>query len=196
MTKKSIIKELDREIKETWLDEICREYGDGHFLLEAGLQCAYYHHLRNRLDGFLRDNGLFLYPEFYIREFGYYADLAIVSMDMAVDSEHLQDKVSEIFALVELKIGGSKSYIKTDLPKIKDYVQNLSHDCQVYFGVIDENAVNSGLRWLDGRSIGHWPEGWFTELDAGWVEDKMFFEVNSYNNLNFSYRRSECIFTW
>lgn len=195
MRKKAIQKEIDKAIKSIWLNEICEEYGQGQFILEASIQCSLYHHLRNWLDPILQENGLYIYPEYYFSDLRYFADLAICKMDMTKEAR-LHDKMTDILAIIEIKYGGDSDYIKTDLPKFRSYIQALEYDCQYYFAAIDEVNERDRLRWLDGRSTGKWASGCFTELNAGWIAGKMLFEVNSYNGMNIQQKSSECDVIW
>ena len=195
MRKKAIQKEIDKAIKSIWLNEMCTEYGQGHFILEASVQCSLYHHLRNWLDPLLQENGLYIYPEYYFSNLRYFADLAICKMDMTKEAR-LHDKMTDILAIVEIKYGGDSDYIKTDLPKFKSYMQALEYDCQYYFAAIDELAGRDRLRWLDGRSTNKWANGRFTELNAGWIDGAMYFEVNSYNGMNIQQKTTQCSFIW
>ncbi len=198
MIKKSVKKKIDKAIKDVWLTEICKEYGAGFLLLEASLQCSLYHHLRNALQPLLEENNLYIYPEFYFQQLGFHADLAICEMEMgmALETYYLHDCLTDIAAIIELKYGGSSDYIKTDIPKLKTYIQSLGYDCQYYFGAIDEKAERKRLPWLDRRSTNNWASGCFTELNAGYLEGSMYFEVNSYNNLNVQQKRVSCDFSW
>jgi hypothetical protein len=36
------------------------------------------------------------------------------------------------------------------------------------------------INWLDKRSTNHWASDYVTELDAGYLDQKMTFEVHSY----------------
>ena len=65
MIEKRVKKEIDKIIKEVWLDDICIDYGKGMLIKEASLQCSLYHHLQIRLAELLQDNNLYIYPEFY-----------------------------------------------------------------------------------------------------------------------------------
>ena len=188
--------EIDRVIKEVWLNKICEEYGVGKLIREASLQCSLYHHLRNRLDSILKENNLYLYPEFYFKTLKYRADLAIVEMDFTKDVKHLKDCIVDVVAIIELKYAGGNSdtisnYIKTDMPKIKEYIKKLSYDCQYYFGVIYENECE-WLHWFDKRQTNNWANGYLTELNAGYINEQMIFEVNSCNNMNIQYENSKC----
>ena len=64
MIKKSVKIEIDKIIKDVWLEDICEDYGNGLLIKEASLQCALYHHLRLRLADILEKNNLYIYPEF------------------------------------------------------------------------------------------------------------------------------------
>jgi len=196
MIKKCVKKEIDNIIKNVWLNEICKEYGRGSFIKEASLQCSLYHHLQNRLYSILQENNLYIYPEFYFKDLNYYADLAIVEMDMHNPAPYLADRMTDIAAAIELKYGGGNAktisdYIKTDKFKIKEYVCNLQYDCQYYFGVIYETEC-VWLNWFDKRSTNNWGYGRLTELNAGYLDGEMYFEINSYNNLNFKNKKVKC----
>lgn len=187
---------IDKVIKEVWLNEICHEYGVGNLIREASLQCSLYHHLRNRLEAVLKENNLYLYPEFYFKDLKYRADLAIIEMDFTKDVNHLKDCVEDVVAIIELKYAGGNSdtisnYIKTDMPKIKEYIKNLNYDCQYYFGVIYENECE-WLHWFDKRQTNNWANGYLTELNAGYINEEMIFEVNSCNNMNSQHEKCKC----
>lgn len=192
----NVKEKIDKAIKEVWLKEICYEYGVGNLIREASLQCSLYQHLRNKLDAILKENNLCLYPEFYFKDLKYRADLAIVEMDFTKDVNHLKDCVEDVVAVIELKYAGGNSdtisnYIKTDMPKIKEYIKNLNYDCQYYFGVIYENDCE-WLHWFDKRQTNNWANGYLTELNAGYINEEMIFEVNSCNNMNIQHESSKC----
>ena len=192
----AVREKIDKVIKEVWLNEICKEYGVGNLIREASLQCSLYHHLRNKLDVILKENNLCLYPEFYFKDLKYRADLAIVEMDFKKDVNHLKDCVEDVVAIIELKYAGGNSdtisnYIKTDMQKIKEYIKNLNYDCQYYFGVIYENECE-WLHWFDKRQTNNWANGYLTELNAGYINEEMIFEVNSCNNMNIQHESRTC----
>lgn len=190
---------IDRAIKRVWLNEICEDYGNGRFLREASLQSGLYHHLRSRLEGVLEENHLFIYPEFYIPELKYRADMAIVQMDLSAGGT-LSQRVTDIAAIVELKFEGgiaqgTLDVIKADLKKIKQYAKQMDENCQFYFGVIYETECE-WLYWLDRRSTEHWANGRVTELNAGYLDGIMTFEVNSYNHMNIQRKSTICQMLW
>ena len=200
MITKAVKREIDRTIKDVWLHDICKDYGDGLLLREASVQCSLYYHLRNRLSGVLQENRLYIYPEFYLKELRYRADLAIVEMELDAPASHLSERLADIAAIIELKyVGGNalstENYIRTDMPKLKSYAQNLGYDCQYYFGVIYETEC-AWLHWFDGRSTAHWANGRLTELNAGYLNGRMYFEVNSYNHMNRRQGKSSCDVKW
>ena len=87
MIRKRVRKEIDRAVKEIWLTDICREYGQGRFLVEADIQCSFYHHLRQRLDPLFAANSLYAFTEFYVPGLGRRGqkiDLAVFEMDMSL----------------------------------------------------------------------------------------------------------------
>lgn len=196
LIKKKVKKDIDKNIKEVWLNEICEDYGKGMLIKEASLQCSFYHHLIHRLTSILEENNLYIYPEVYFKELKYYADLAIVEMDMNQQTIYLGDRMTDVAAIIELKYDGGNSktasdYIKRDMPKIKTYVHSLPYDCQYYFGVIYETECE-WLHWFDKRSTNNWAGGCLTELNAGYLNEQMYFEVNSCNGMNLQSKQTKC----
>lgn len=195
MVKKHIRRKIDRTIKDIWLTDICKEYGEGRFLVEADIQCSFYHHLRQRLDPLFAENSLYVYPEFYVPgqgRRGQHIDLAICEMDMSLPGL-LRDRRTDTAAVIELKYGGGDEWITSDFPKLRGYMDLFGRDCQYYFGVIDLREMVR-LNWLDGRS--RWAEGCFTELNAGFLDGELYFEVNSRNHMNVSQKRIRCDCIW
>lgn len=196
MVKASVKKTIDNEIKRMWLEDICTDYGNGYLLKEASLQCSIYHHLMNRLGSLLKENNLCIYPEFYFKDMKYFADIAIVEMDMNAGQNYLADDMTDVVAIIELKYDGgtaktTSDYIKSDIYKIKDYAQHLKYDCQYYFGVIYETECY-WLHWADKRTSNNWADGCLTELNAGYLDEKMYFEINSYNHMNVQQEKVIC----
>lgn len=198
ITKNTRLK-IDQVIKEVWLKDICEDYGSGRLLREASLQSSLYYHLRRYFGDVLEDNNLFIYPEFYVPELKYRADLAIVQMDLSADGP-LSKRVADIAAIVELKFEGGTAQgtldvIKADLQKLKQYAKQFDENCQFYFGVIYETECK-WLQWLDRRSTEHWANGCVTELNAGYLDGVMTFEVNAYNHLNNQNKSAICQMIW
>ena len=50
--------------------------------------------------------------------------------------------------------------------------------------------------WLDHRGTEHWANGRMTELDAGYLDGVMTFEVNSYTQMNFRNKSTSCQMFW
>ena len=71
-------------------------------------------------------------------------------------------------------------YIKTDVAKLKNYINNMPYPCQYYFGVIYETDCYC-LNWLDKRSTNNWARGRVTELNAGYLNDEVVFEAEEIN---------------
>jgi len=188
MISQNVLIEIDKAIKEIWLNEIVNDYGEGLLLKEDSLKCSLYHHMRNKLDYILKENNLRIYPEFYFKSLKYRADIVIVEIEENSDKEYLADMVKNVIAIIELKYDygtdeQTMSVIKNDVWKIKDYIQTGKMLCQYYFGVIYENECVT-LNWIDKRSSNNWAKGYVTELDAGIIDGEIWFEVNSYNGLN------------
>lgn len=191
-----VLEEIDRVIKEVWLQEVCNDYANGLLLKEASLQCSLYHHLQNKLGRLMEENNLYLYPEFYFDKLHYFADLAIVQMDMGSDKEYIADRMTDVAAVIELKYDGgtaksTEDYIKTDVVKLKNYIKNMPYPCQYYFGVIYETDCYC-LNWLDKRRTNNWAKGRVTELNAGYLDDEVVFEVNSYNGIGVQNKKIIC----
>ena len=189
MISKNVLKEIDRAVKEIWLNEVVNDYDDGFLFKEDSLKCCLYYHLRNRLEKLLKDNNLRIYPEFYFSELKYRADIAIVEMDPKSEALYLRDRVKDVVAIFELKYDGGNAegtaaVIKNDVWKIKDYIQKGKLLCQYYFAVIYETECYA-LNWLDKRNT--WAKGYVTELDAGLLDGEMWFEVHAYNDMNMEY---------
>lgn len=52
------------------------------------------------------------------------------------------------------------------------------------------------LSWLDRRSTERWAKGRVTELNAGYLDGVMTFEVNSYHHLGVRNQRAVCRMLW
>lgn len=200
MISESVKIEIDRLIKEIWLNDICEDYRRGNLIREASLQNSLYHHIRCHLGSFLEMHNLYIYPEFYFRELKFRADLVIVEMDMEKETQWLSERVTDIAAIIELKYDGgyaetTEDWIKSDKEKIRKYASKLKYNCQFYWGVLYE-AECTWLHWFDKRSTNTWGKGRLTELNAGFLDGRMTFEVNSYNDMNQGYAKKECIPVW
>lgn len=162
-------------------------------LREDSLKCSFYFHLRKKLLTILKENNLRIYSEYYFFDLKYRANIAIVQINPYGEKYYLKDMVADVVAIIELKyIGdGSKTtenWLKKDLTKIKNYIQKGRHSYQFYFADIYEVECST-LKWMDKRNSNNWAKGYVTELNAGYKEGKMVFEINSYNemNSNFNY---------
>ena len=49
-------------------------------------------------------NNLYLYPEFYFDQLHYFADLAIVQMDMGIEKEYIAERITDVAAAVCVSI--------------------------------------------------------------------------------------------
>jgi len=188
MLSHEVLNTIDRIIKEIWINNVSTDYSDWYMLKEDSLKCCMYYHLRSQLDTLLRENNLRLYPEFYFSDLAYRADLAIVQIDPDREEEYLANAITDVIAVIELKYTASASdgvaeWVKKDVSKIKNYIQSGKLDCQFYFAVIYEVECTS-LRWMDKRSTNNWASGYVTELNAGYINGEMRFEVNAYNGMN------------
>lgn len=188
MVSKKVREIIDAEIKAVWLNEIRQDYLNGKLIREASLQCAMYHHLLNRLGQILEENNLYIYPEYWFKNLKYRADMIIAEMDMDKESDYLVDNLVDVIAIIEFKYtdGASQTienYVMSDIEKFKCYIKNLPYDFQGYFGIIYEEEC-SWLNWADKRRTNNWAKGRLTELNAGRFDGEMYFQVNSYNEMN------------
>lgn len=188
MISKKVISEIDRTIKNIWLNDIKSDYKN-HFLEnEDCLKNSLYYYIRKRLGKTLKENNLVIFTEWTFTELHYRADMVIAEIDKNIEG-YIKDKVANYVAIIELKFGCSASislaeWIKEDVRKIKNYYQS-GYDCQFYFAVIYEvDCDEMYLKWMDKRSTNNWAKGHVTELNSGFVNGKMRFEVNSYNEMN------------
>jgi hypothetical protein len=190
MKNEEITYEIDRIIKDVWMKNIKDDYFNDCMINEDCLKICMYYHLRRRLSGILRKNNLRIFTEYNINDLKYRADMVIAEVDPDFQENTLSDSVKpmNLLALIELKFtGGSdmatEQWIRHDLKKLKDYRQYGMEQCLFYFAVVYESPCSS-LNWLDKRSTNNWAKGCVTELNAGLINDKMVFKVNSYNGLN------------
>lgn len=184
----SVVRLIDKTIKEIWVKEIKKDYDEDYLLKEDSLKNSLYFHIRSKLKDVLRDNNLRIYPEFYFSELKFRADLVIVKVDMDSDNYYLKDRVSEVVAVFELKYvnasnddEATKQWIMDDIKKFKRYIQEGKLNAQFYFAVIYENEKKR-MNWMDQRGSKHWAKGRVTELNAAIVGEEMSFEVYSYND--------------
>lgn len=192
MVSKQVVKEIDKTIKEIWLNNIRKDWNNDYLLREDSLKCCLYYHLRTKLKKLLKENNLRIYSEYYVEKLKYRADIAIVELDLESEDSKLKNRVKNIVAIFELKyVSGNavetEETVKQDIRKIKDYIQIGDMKCQYYFTVIYETLCSS-LNWFGKNQTNNWANGYVTELDAGYKEDGyMWFEVHSYNGINKEY---------
>ena len=188
MISKELLYQIDYAIKEAWMQDVQKDYASDYMLKEDSLKCCLYYHLRRKLADILEEYNLRIYPEFYFSDLGYRADLAIVQIDPNSDTEYLRDAVTSVVAIIELKYTsstseGTASWVKNDIAKIQNYIRLGRQACQFYFAVIYEVEC-SELTWMERCDIEGWASGYVTELNAGYIDEEIKFEVNSYNKLN------------
>lgn len=183
----SIIRLIDKTIKEIWVNEIKKDYDEDYLLKEDSLKNSLYFHIRSKLEDVLSNNNLRIYPEFLFTELKYRADLVIVQMNTESEKYYLKDRVSEVVAVFELKYvnasnndKATEQWIMDDIKKFKRYIQEGQLNAQFYLAVIYENE-RKRMNWIDQRSSKHWANGKVTELDAAIAGEEMWFVVNSYN---------------
>ena len=184
-----ILSAIDRAIKTVWLNNIQADWQNDALLREDSLKCAFYYHLRRKLANLLRKNNLRIFSEYRFAALNLKADLVIVKLhDNWKNADFLADAVSGVIAVIELKYTGDASRrmeetIKGDVRKFKRYLQEGNIDCLYYLGVIYE-AECLRLNWMDKRATNAWAGGRTAELDAGYMDGRIKFEVHSYKDLS------------
>lgn len=178
--KKEIMKEIHNAIEYVWKYDIASDYNNEFIWKEASLKCSLYRHLNNRLETLLRENNIRIYPEYYIKDARQYADLAILEMKKEEEYKHIKEHVKQELVIIELKFFSKENNIdwaKGDIFKMKSMLQKYGIDCHYYFGVIFENDCE-WLYFMDKRSTNNWAKGRVTELNAGYIDGELRFEVN------------------
>lgn len=186
MIQKCVQKQIDTAIKEIWSKNIPKDFENGYIINEDCLKISLCYHLRRKLASVLKENNMRIYTEKYFPVMKKKPDIIIAEIREEYSENTLYDSVREedIVALLELKFRSdtaksTSDWMKKDLQKLKEYVQKSKMQCRLYFAVIYEVECE-WLHWLDGRSTSSWAAGRVTELDAGWIDGKMKFEVHSY----------------
>lgn len=186
MINEEIQKKIDKTIKEIWLNNIPKDFDQGYIINEDSLKMSLCYHLRRKLATILKENSLRIYTEKYFPDMKKKPDIIIAEMreDYIENSLYESIREEDVVALFELKIKSDTSpstveWIKDDLRKLKEYVWKSRMQCPLYFVVIYEVECD-WLHWLDGRSTKKWAFDRVTELDAGWINGCMRYEVHSY----------------
>lgn len=186
MINQEIRKKIDQTIKEIWMKSIPKDFDEGYIINEDCLKMSLCYHMRRKLATFLRENDLRIYTEKYFPGMKKKPDIIIakISDEYSEHSLYASIREEDVVALFELKFTSdaatsTENWMKDDVWKLKDYVQKSKLECPMYFAVIYEVEC-SRLSWLDGRSSNNWAAGKITELDAGWIDGRMEFEINSY----------------
>ncbi|MFF2483763.1 hypothetical protein [Paenibacillus sp. NPDC058071] len=180
--------EIDRAIKEAWINNIRADYSNYFLLLEDSLKNAFYSHLRSRLsDTFLLENKIRIFTEM---NNGYEEriDIAIVRIN-DIEEDHLANRVVEYLAVIELKYKAKYTTITPfldDIQKMRRYLKRKGmQDCQYYLGFIHEEEYGlEETSWLTEREKNSWAAGKLTELSGFYNRGTCVFTVISYNNLN------------
>ena len=127
-----------------------------------------------------------IYTEKYFPGIKKKPDIIIAQLRDEYEENSLYASIREedVVALFELKFTSETAqstadWVKDDLKKLKDYVQKSKFQCPLYFAMIYEMEC-CWLHWLDKRSTNNWASGRVTELDAGWIDGIMNYEVHSY----------------
>ena len=189
MIKKAVIREIDRVIKETWLKDIRKDYNEGWLWREYALQSCLFFHLRKKLSPLLKENNLRIITEYTFPEIKQRADIIIAE----VNPDNPYGPLVSIPAIFELKYtsgtdSGTSDWVMRDIRKFKRYYEEAGlTDTLFYFAVIYEADCKEPeyIKWLsDKRVNNNWASGRVAELDAGIVDGKIRFGINSFNELN------------
>lgn len=186
MISKEISIKIGKAVKEIWMKNIPKDFSEGYIINEDCLKMALCYHLRRKLSAILKENDLRIYTEKYFPGIKKKPDIIIAQLRDEYEENSLYASIREedVVALFELKFTSETAqstadWVKDDLKKLKDYVQKSKFQCPLYFAVIYEVECY-WLHWLDKRSTNNWASGRVTELDAGWIDGIMNYEVHSY----------------
>lgn len=190
MVSREILAEIDYVMKDVWVKNIKADYFNDAMINEDCLKVCMYYHLRRRLARIMQENNLRIFTEYYICDLKYRADMVIAQVETDSKENTLADSIKpdNMVALIELKFtcsadSATEQWVRHDIQKLKEYKQYGMTDCLFYLAVIYEVPC-LWLSWMDKRSTNNWARGYVTELNAGFIDGKMEFEVNSYNELN------------
>lgn len=186
LVNEEIKNKIDETIKEIWLKNIPKDFDGGYIINEDCLKMSLCYHLRRKLASLLKENNLRIYTEKYFPGMRKKPDIIIAEMREDFEENTLYSSIREedVVALLELKFTSdttqsTANWMKEDLKKLKEYVQKGKLQCQLYFVVIYEIECE-WLHWLDKRSTNNWAANRVTELDAGYIDGVMQYEVHSY----------------
>lgn len=186
MIKKSVQKQIDATIKEIWSKNIPKDYKEDYLINEDCLKMALCYHMRRKMATLLKENNLRIYTEKYLPELKKKPDIIIAEVKNEYKESNLYDSIhpENVVALIELKFQSDTTqstadWIKEDIKKLKEYAGYQTLICPLYFAIIYEVDCE-WLHWFDKRSTNNWAAGRVTELDAGWINGNMEFEVHSY----------------
>lgn len=186
MIKKAVRQQIDDVVQEIWMKNIPKDFKDGYIINEDCLKMSLCYHLRRKLSTVLKENNLRIYTEKYFPCIKKKPDIIIAEMreNFTEDSLYSSIREEDVAALFELKFTSdtaesTANWMKEDIRKMKEYVQKSKVPGRLYFVVIYEVEC-AWLHWLDGRSSNNWAAGRVTELDAGWINQKMKYEIHSY----------------
>jgi len=181
---------IDEAIKQSWTEDIYRDYKQHYILKEDSLKNAFYHHLRTRLgDGFMNRNRIRIFTEFYLHD-NQRADIAIVQVIPKFefdnsDRDHLSKRVDKVLAIIELKHKSpscKREVFIEDVLKVKKYIKLKEFDiCNFYLGFIHESPIDKP--WLTQRQSQTWAKGRLTELSIFWGDggiDSANPQINSH----------------
>lgn len=169
--------QLDRTIKEIWINEIQKDYNDDMILNEDTLKNVLYHHLRSHLEKSFELNSFVIYTE--CTKYGFSTihsrpDMIIVEKDT--------QKIVAIFEIKYKTVRNSRveGAVYYDFDKIKEYINTLDSvhsKCNYYIAAITLGEYNRP-NWLDGRS--KWAKGRVNELIAYEPNETLSFQVISH----------------
>lgn len=186
MIKKVVKQQIHQTIQEIWEKNIPKDFNAGYIVNEDCLKMSLCYHLRRKLSTILIENNLRIYTEKYFPAIKKKPDIIIVEIRDNYPENSLYDSIREedVIVLFELKFRSdaahtTEAWMKQDVWKLKDYVKKSKIQSNLYFAVIYEVEC-SWLNWLDNRSTNNWAKGRITELNAGWINGKMQYEVHTY----------------
>ncbi|MEK1828968.1 hypothetical protein AAAC51_07415 [Priestia megaterium] len=172
-------------IQKVWLEDIKQDFDEKRLLRERSLQCSFYYHLRRRLgEDFIEENNIQLYPEFPIGNEK--ADLAVVVVDPNSTAINLEDRVTEVLSIIEMKHKNAKARERCfdeDIDKIMSYIKYIQSDAMYYIAFIREKYFdpNEVINWITNEQALE-SNGQLTEMHSygNLHTDEMIWNVIEY----------------
>ena len=186
-----LIEKLDRVIKSVWLNEIYCDFLSCKILNEDTLKNSIYYHLRTNFNYDINLKDLLIYTECthydFKKDLNYIPDIIIATKDFTKTPNYNDCYINDVIAILELKYKSKNCYrvdklVYNDYDKLHKY-KSLYPNAQLYNCAITLGDFDRA-EWLDKEETNQWAKNCVTELNAYEPNEKIEFQVFSYNNMN------------